>query len=410
MPRRRRLPMLPARAAARRRAPSHRARRSARTPSAVPRRARPAPAARATRGGRPTRCARPCRRGRRSSSIASAAISGALASPSTSLVSSTRLASMARRIGALPPCQSIATSALRSPVRGGTRTLLRYGRSAAIGSSARVTLTVAAVLLPWPENDSLPWSVALPTVPSPLKATGASSGQAIAFAANEKSLSASSAAGEVVASRQSRRAARTESAATLACHGAAAPAVLARQRSRAALAAAPLAAALAAGVGSGSRATGVAAPDRRLGGEQQVDPAGRIANRDDVRRVDVDALDAHPPFERAKLVDRDLDVAHLEQLGRCSVDHFDAVRADRARDLQRQLRPLLEGDDEVGAQRRRAQLRRQAAWQIAEPGRDRRSRRSGGGPRRCLARRTASPRRPSRSGCRRARTRGAARP
>ena len=112
---------------------------------------------------------------------------------------------------------------------------------------------------------------------------------------------------------------------------------------------------------------------RRRGGEQEVDPAVGVASGDDVRRVDVDALDADPPFERAQLVDHDLDVAHLEQLGRRGVDHFDAARADRARDLERQPRPLLEGDDEVGAERRRAQLHRQAARHVAEPGRDRKA-------------------------------------
>ena len=73
-------------------------------------------------------------------------------------------------------------------------------------------------------------------------------------------------------------------------------------------------------------------------------------------RVDLDALDANAPLERPQLVDLDLDVADLQQLRRGGIDHFDAPSSDRSRDLERQLRPLLEGDDQIGAERRRAQL------------------------------------------------------
>ena len=112
-------------------------------------------------------------------------------------------------------------------------------------------------------------------------------------------------------------------------------------------------------------------PARPFGGEQQVDAPRGVAYGDDMRRIDVDLLEAHQALERAQLVDLHLDVADLQQVVGRRVDDFDSGRADDARDLERQLGALLEGDDDVGVQRRRAQLRRQAARQVAEVGRDR---------------------------------------
>ena len=109
---------------------------------------------------------------------------------------------------------------------------------------------------------------------------------------------------------------------------------------------------------------------RPFRGEEQVDVPRGVARGDDVRRVDVDLLQSNQPLERAQLVDPHLDVADLEQLVRRRVDDLDAGRADDAGDVERELGPLLEGDDDVGVQRRRAQLRRQAARQVAEVGRD----------------------------------------
>ena len=230
---------------------------------------------------------------------------------------------------------------------------------------------------PWPENDEL-------------AALGAAAEQALAAEDDRRGERPGDRLGVRTRSRraraprpgsssgrvQSRRPACSASAATLTRHGGGAPAgtpppraaLAARRRARRRTA---LAAPLAPLVGSGTRATGAAPPRRRLGGEQQVDTPRGVARRDDVRRVDVDLLQAHQPLERAQLVDLHLDVADLQQVVRRRVDDFDAARADDAGDLERQLRPLLEGDDEVGVQRRRAQLRRQAARQVAEVGRDR---------------------------------------
>ena len=128
------------------------------------------------------------------------------------------------------------------------------------GSESSDTVTSAPAMLPWPENDSLPWSVPLPRTPSPRNATGASSGHAIVCAASEKSASDRAAAGEVVASRQSSLPAWTDTAATVARHDDGADAAADGEADADADAVA-LAAPLAADVGKGNLATGVAVPD-----------------------------------------------------------------------------------------------------------------------------------------------------
>jgi len=153
----------------------------------------------------------------------------------------------------------------------------------------------------------------------------------MASAASEKSVSASAAAGEVEASRQSSWPALTETAATVACQvdgDAEAPAAALDADDADAFDATALAALLAAVVGSASFATGFTAPDG-------VSPASDV-----------------------------------EELLRGPVDDLETARRDAAREVQPQLRAPLEGDQQVDAEGGRAQLRRQATRHVAEVGCD----------------------------------------
>ena len=232
-----------------------------------------------------------------------------------------------------------------------------------------------------PEKASWPRSLPAPIDPAPLNATGAAKGQAIACASSAKPSMPSFAAGDVVASCQSRRPARTESEATVARQGGA---VATAAGALAAATDAPLPRRHADPVRHGLppapgrwRPTSAAAGrrrrrarNRRCGGEHQVDLAGSAAHADQVRRVDLDAAQGDALLERPQRVDGDLDAADAQQLLRPGIHHLEAGRAHRAADVQRQLRPLLEGDAQVDGERRGAELHRQAARQVAEEGND----------------------------------------
>ena len=301
---------------------SRRARRSAR--SAQRRAASRSIRARGARNAsRPTDALRAIVSTRTSpSSTASAAISGDLASPSTSLLSSNRLASTASRSGALPPRQSIATSALRSPASGGTRTSSQIGAKRRQRQFGQRDLTVAAVPLPWPENDSLPWSAALPT-----SALAAEDDRRVERP-RDRLRDEREVAQRQLGGGRGGRIAPVEPGGADRERG---DARLPRRRRRARCRRRARRCGARGGAGCGRRQRqardGARRARRRLGGEQQVDATGGVAHRDDVRRVDLDAPDANAPLERPQLVDLHLDVADLQQLRRGGIDHFDAARS-----------------------------------------------------------------------------------
>ena len=86
-----------------------------------------------------------------------------------------------------------------------------------------------------------------------------------------------------------------------------------------------------------------------------------------MRRIDVDPRQLGDPLERPKVVDPHLDAAGPEQVVHLGIGHLQVGHADLAGEAERELRPLLERQRQVGAHEGRLQPHRQALRQIAEP-------------------------------------------
>ena len=372
------------------------------------RRGRAAAAAPAAPACRSPRCAPRCRLRASSSSTCSAASSGAFASPSSSLATAIRRASTRSRGAPSPGFQSTVRSVLKAPASGGRSTPLQVGprhdqrqrRRARPSRSRRRRCPgrrTRACPGPWPRRRR----------PAPLKTTGASSGQAIAWASKLKSWTASAAGGRggrvapvelagadrqggearLPARRRAARRPRRSPPTPLLPRRSPAPRSPRSPRSSAAARAPP-----APRRPRASRRRAAGSPGRRRCARASTCGASMsirasLAIRSSGRRSSIRTLTL-PTWSRSLR----LGIGHLQ------VGHADA----RPRSSQRQLRPLLERQRQVGARRVAGlQPHRQALRQVAEPRPDIEAVEPDLHRRRRRARRTAWRRRPNRSGCRR---------